>query len=252
MKNLPKVEKAVSQEEATILKNIQSLIKEILSTSGVSAEQDRTGAPPIEEPRQISEKEAGMGQGQGGNGNDNEGKEEEEVNKDQTNTPSDVATANDDPEDRMMDVLSEVNVENIDEVKKAIAIIKAAKSKMVARKSVDLGPVAKALSDIAIVVKSLVSDQKEMQTAMGNILEGLGVTKQIEQPVQKSGTPIVGEDNAVMAKFLSGIVEAVKKSNGDEQNMVRKGTNTEIALKNVESSLGAIFANVPGKFPQRQ
>jgi len=273
-----KVQKAVSQEEMTILKNVQSLIGELMTASGSAVAEggDTTGAPVIEEPDQISSKmeeydltdEEKQMHASKMEGMDDEAKksyiakmEEDDkakkalVAKDQVSTASDVATAGDNAEERIIDSLSEVNVENVQEVAKAIEIIKALKSQRRIEKAVITSPVMKVVADLATVVKSLKDEQSVTQTAFENILEGLGITEQIKnQKEVKKAEPVIAQDNESVMKFLQTIVSQVKKGEtGDEKKVGETVlSNGAKVTKNLTEALPLMFQNYPNKIQKNK
>jgi hypothetical protein len=260
-----KVNKSLSQEEMTIVNNIQSLIAELKSATGAKADdmgQERMGQPVIQKPEQISEKATDQDEKDDSDvsktddedmddKDDDKDEAPEMVSKDQTNTPSDVATARDKAEDRLIDSLSEVDVENMDEVKKAIKKIKVAKKALQLRKSVNNSEVASSLHDLAVVVKAVIDNQSQQELALKNILEGLGITKQLEL-VNKSepanGKPIMTNDNTNMATFLTSLAKQITKSetpaNDKGQTVLSNG---QIVQKNLNGMMNSLFANIPGR-----
>ena len=266
--NLNKVAKGLSQEEMTLVNNISSLIGELKSASGVAnAEPSRSGQPPIEDPSQISQKaepspsdkmvdKAGepspspspspsVMQKAEPSPSDPSPSPSKSVKKDQTNTESDGATANDDAEERMLDALSEVNVENVDEVKKAVSMIRDLQE-VRAMKSRSITPLASAMVELTNVVKSVINDQHSTQMALKNILDGMGVTQQMSlvQKTEQVATPIMTNDNEAMAKVIKGLLSAVAKDQGTPETF-NIGKNTGIALNNVEKALGSMVGMIP-------
>lgn len=215
------VNKTLSQEESTIVQNVKALLNELQTVQSATKE---TGAPPIEQPGQISSVQAAatpslptMTEEEKAKKVAADKKEEEDmaakgwVRKDQTNTHSDVAGPRDNATTEMTDMLPEITEENVNEVAKTIA-------KMLARKSVkkSADPVIEALGDLTKVIKSLKDDQSETDKAVTSILEGMGVAKQIEI-AQKSQTtqpaipaaPIVDADNLKMAAYMATVLKDI-------------------------------------------
>ena len=263
-----KINKTLSQEEQTIVKNIQSLIKELLSATGAKMESEGVeGQPVIENPEQISTKSnpedlAGKAEEEmteeeklkkaeeDKEKDDDEKAEKARVLKDQTNTPSDVATANDDAEDRLIDALSEVDETNVDEVSKAIRAIKALKAQRNVQKSFIKSPVMQAVSELAQVVKAVIQNQNNTDQAVTNILNGLGITEQL-QTIMKSETerkPIVDNDNQkgmeYLQKLLGGVVQKSEGAKPEGGQTVL--SNGQIVQKNINGMMSGIFANIPG------
>jgi hypothetical protein len=259
MKDLYKVAKGLSQEEMTLVNNISALISELKSASGVQAGmENRDGQPPIENPEQISEKAEPSPSDKKGEGEPSPSDKTEKseapspspspsttVKKDEVNTESDVATARDKPEDRMLDALSEVDVENVDEVKKAVKLIRDMKE-IRTMKSRSLTPLASAMVELTQVVKSIVNEQNQTQLALKNILDGMGVTQQmsIVQKSESDHRPIVDNDNVAMSKVIKGLLKEVVKNEGVKiENRV--GDNTSIAIDNVQKSLELMKGMIP-------
>ena len=255
-----KVQKTLGQEEMTLVNNISSLINELKSASGQQvqdAEMNREGQPVIEKPEQISEKagepspsDKEIGKAGDPSPSDPSAPSKKKVEKEIVNTESDVSTARDDPEDRMLDALSEVDVSNVDEVKKAVALVK--KIQMLrAEKSRDITPLANAMVQLTQVVKSIVAEQRETQTALSNILDGIGVTKQMELVTRSapSGTPIVDANNKELASFLGKLMQVAKSETPVEEKGSVQGfghlDNTQKALKNIEGSIYGLCGMVP-------
>ena len=251
-----KVKKSLSQEEMTLVSNIETLLGELKSANNAAVEQglDRDGAPVIEKPEQISTKTK---EGDGKDGKEVDGKEheepdgDEEVRKEITNTPSDVATARDDPEDRMLDALSEVDVENVDEVKKAALMIKKFQ-KQQANKSVDISPLARAMVDLTKVMKSINDRQNQTDTALGHILGAYGITSEMEK-AEKAAKPIVDNDNANLGNFLTQLASTIQKSQGgekigtDDSSKPTAFGNTSKILKNLDGVLTGLGSMMPKK-----
>ena len=253
-----KVIKALSQEEGTIVKNIQSLLKELLSASGAAVEEtDELGQPVIETPEQIRAKAVEAAKAEENMTDEEKAakakkaeedeKNKDKVDKDVTNTPSDVATANDDAEERLIDSLSEVDEKNVAEVSKAIATAKNLKALRMANKSVQSSiiqsPVREALTNLTQVVKNVMGTQKETSTAMGNILEGLGITKQIEE-MQKAtkSEPIVTTDNEKAMAFVQTLLTSVKKSaDGQKIGGDKTLSSSDQVHKNLSSAVVGMF-----------
>jgi hypothetical protein len=243
------VNKALSTEEQTILANIKSLTEELMSASAGSDMGAGTDVSTADKA------DLGIGGMLGRPGQEPDGDEDkmrksknEDIDnmddkdkkamlaKDITATPGDGTDANDDAEERMEDVLTGLTEENVEAVAKAIDKYRAKKVAKSASPSI-----VTAIMELSRVVKDISSRQMESETALSNVLEGLGVTKQIESAINedrhvaKSGTPIF-HDNDKVAKSLADVMtmlkgQEVKKEQGagSNANTVRKNMDTAVS-----------------------
>ena len=245
------VNKALSQEEQTILANIKSLTEELMSANastgmdagspaGDGAEKADLGMTGVlgQQGQEPDGDEDKLNKSKNENIDDMDDKGQKvKLEKDITATPSDGETASSDAEQRMDEVLTGLTEENVESVAKAIARIQ--KTRQVNKSA--SSPIVSAINELARVVKDISSRQMEQETAFGNLLDGLGVTKQIETAmgadrVEKSRTPIFANDNSRLAKSLADVMtlmkgQTVEKTErvGDSANTVRKNMETAVS-----------------------
>jgi hypothetical protein len=242
--------KALAQEQKTILANIKSLLTELETADGaaatVKADESQMGQPPIETPDQIAMRTQKAKEDE----KKKEEKNPDEVQKDNVNTPSDVATANDKAEDRIYDALSEVDTANVDEVKKAIDMIKTIQKNR-AQKSVDLTPVMKNQTEMLKIMKGIIQDQGEIQTALKNLFDASGITSQMEiakKSLPENKGPIVSNDNKATIEFLQSIAKSIEGKKSDN-SVPEIGNNAELARKSISAALeGGMFNLRPEMF----
>lgn len=235
------VMKALAQEQKTILANIKTLLTELETADGAAttmkADESQMGQPPIETPEQIATRAAAQKAEDDKKKKEME-KKDDEVQKDNVNTPSDVATANDKAEDRIYDALSKVDTDNVDEVSKAIKLIKNLQASR-AQKSVDVTPIMRDQIEMMKVIKTVVEDQNQIQVALKNLLDATGITAQMEiaqKSMPQNKGPIVDTDNAKTLEFLKSIAKAIDKK--PENNSVPEvGNNAEAARKSIANAL---------------
>ena len=217
---MKKVNKALSPEEATALSNIQSILSEILAMGEGGGEEV------------LAPEEVEMAEAEGMETAEEEAAEEKEVKmilKGIEETASDSATASDDAVKRMEEVQSEESEKNVNEVAKALILaLGAGTVKKSAKRQVD--PVIEALGKIVAVQKSSQDQLDELSTAFGHVLEGLGVTKQMEvaKSQVKKDDPIMNDNQAII-NVLKGLINPKEK---EETSHVYKG-NSSVIKKNL-------------------
>lgn len=239
------VSKTLSQEEQTILANIKSLADEIMSSSSSSPSEDQKQAeenPIIKADDEMKDEKDDVEKTKNEDIDDMDDKGEKvKVSKAETTTPSDSATANDDAEARIVDVLSTLTEESVDAVAKAIQKIQKARSRNVAKS--ESPALVSALVELTRVVKDISSRQVETENAFGNLLEGLGVTKQIESEINKEKSvnrkgPIFDQDNSLLAKSLGDLISTMK-GNSVQKNI--RTDNSSIVQKNLETAVQSLI-----------
>jgi len=235
-----KVTKALGPDEVTALQNVMSSLQEILQmSSGASADQGTavqgqtvadaavTPPAPVEDPKNPFEQKSCGGTLK---------------QKALETTPSDAPTANDDVEARIDDVLPPETEDNIDEVAKAIAKLLGGRS--VAKSAIkQVDPLTQVLEKIVTVQKSQAETTNEMMAAFSNLLDGMGITEQMnvaKSAIAKKSEPIMTQDNEAVVNVLKGLlgladtkVEKESSNPGDNYNKVRKA----FADKNILSAL---------------
>jgi len=232
-----KVEKMLSPEEATMLSNIQSLVGELLNASsgGVVGEPVMETMKEEDKPDFVKPEEEKK----------EEEKKEEDVEKELEITPSDSSTASDDDKKRIDETQTELTEENVDEVSKALVkIFNLANPKKEVAKS-ELGQVVDAINKMLEVQKGQNSKVDELETAFSNMLEGLGITKQMEiaKSEESKSKPIVTNDND---RVMKAIVEVLGNAVGKKQEEpTGQLSNSQIIRKNLGNKdfLHAAIAN---------
>jgi hypothetical protein len=254
------IRKALSDEEQTILANIKSLTEELMSANSQTQApgmEDDTVEAGLSANLETDENISGLLKRNDDEDEDDEVKKtknedidnmddkddkDETVSKDIVSTPSDVATARDSTESRMLDVMSTLTEENVDDVKKAISLIRKARSRQVAKSQ--SAPIVSAITELAHVVKDISSRQIEQEQAFTNLLDGLGVTKHIESAMSKDnvvrkGKPIMHNDNHELMKSLTGLMNSMKTGNAVEKN--EAGSNPNRIRKNLETAVSSFL-----------
>jgi hypothetical protein len=179
------------------------------------------------------------------------------VAKELVTTPSDGPTGSDDAEEQIMDVLTDVTEDNLQEVTKNLTNIL---QKQKVQKSIPAEPAAnnsmilKAINSMANVIKAHQERQAVIEKAVGGILEGMGIADAIEvvnksqadtqdpapvspdNLVNKSGQPNLGTQNQDVIAYLQQMAN-VNKSDGtaagvygahvDRQNSIKKTLSDE-------------------------
>lgn len=229
-----KVEKVLSDQELSILSNIQSMIGELTNMNAGEQAGEATG---VEAP---AEEEVAMQESPMQTDEDQDGTEEDEIAVKKEEGP----TADDDTETRISDNLPETTDENIDEVKKALLKILGGEK---VKKSKPVDPVLAAIEGLTKVVKSVYAENQQTQSAVANIIEGLGITEQINlsQPVQKSKPA-----QSIDTKNLDMFMNAVRKAAGIEnvepvQKYDSPSGEVHKTMKNFLTS-GIVQLNAPG------
>jgi len=224
-----KVEKMLSPEEMTLVSNIGSILEQLMQMGQGGGEEvapqavmeSEDSLPPMDE-----EKEDGI-------------EDTKKARKGLEETPSDSSTASDDAEERMEEVIPEQTTENVDEVAKAMRILLGYVNKQNVKKSVKKqeSPLTQVLNKMVEVQKSSQNQIDELATAMTHVLEGLGVTKQLEVVQQSHREPkkINKSQNDELIEVFKSITGNVGKSEisseMSQHNAVRKNLANADVLK---------------------
>jgi hypothetical protein len=211
------VQKALSPEEMTGLSNIVAICQEILQ-SGKAAEQ--TPAP-------VPEQKATMSQY---DNPDEEKKKPEETSKEAKKaietTPPDATDAGTPPETQEKEIETEETKRAVDEVAKML--LTALRPQKV-QKAKD--PVLSALENIALVVKQQSERQDLLATSFGQVLDGLGVMKQLDvakAAQQKKETEYKPVQTIDTQKFIEGIAKALGSTPAKQENKVEKSQSEKV------------------------
>ena len=214
-----KVEKMLSPEETTVLSNIASMVNELMQMNqGVPAEEVTEAEVNSEDTMDEATDE----------------KEVKMIVKGLETTPSEAATASDDAEDRMDESQTELSEENLQEVAKAInMILKGNKvKKSQPKENSQLNDI---LGKIVEVQKSSQESVNELTTAFGHVLEGLGISKQLEvtKSIEERDDKINKGSNEELLNFLKQITKSEEKAEPkmSQGNSVRKNLANADVLK---------------------
>lgn len=207
MKEKNTVNKALSPEEMTILSNIGSLLDQLKQMSSGDG---------IVEPEEVTEAEDKPDNETTPEEDSLNGKEVKMIIKGTENTPSDGATASDDAEERMDEVLPDLTEENVSEVEKAFKLILSHLPKTVKKSQPKqtVSPVVTLLNKMVDVQKSTQDQIGEIEEALGHILNGIGITKQFEvsKPKQDDPKVINKAQNDELLSVLKSLVSDKKES----------------------------------------
>ena len=227
-----KIKKALAPEELTALSNMQSILQELISMNQGGSEEMDMGTEEVEraegEEVMTPEEES------------TEGKEVKMIIKGIEETPSDSSTASDDAEARMSEVQTEQTEENVTEVAKAL--LKALNVGSVKKSIKPVDPMTQALGQIVQVVKAQQEKQDVLSQTLSHILNGMGVTKQLEvaKSEQAKKSPVIDSDNGAMLKEIR---KALNLDQVDRQEVHK--SNSQVVKKNLGSR--EVLAGLLGK-----
>lgn len=224
-------------EEKVLLNNILSLVQQLLQNEEAEPMQEEDNVQTGYELEPKEDVSMGLEEGE-----EEEKKEEDEVTKSTIDTSSDAATANDDAEGRIEDPLTDITEETIDEVAKAI--LKKMNFKTGVKKSAknDSSSSNKILAELVKINKGLLARQAETENAIGILINGLGIAKEIENnySVNKEKEIRKGLNNpqdieATLAFIAKSLNIKKEEENKSESNIdkVRKTLGNESFLKNL-------------------
>lgn len=214
------IAKSLSPEEVTVLDNISTMIEQLKASGMNTVDSEITMAAA------MPEKE--------------EEKEDEEIIKKANEGP----TAN--PETKAEDRVEEptdITAGNLSEVGKSLALLAPLfqslqkKNTSVKKSSNDQtnAIVMKSLEQISNVMKSLADQQSQQNTAIQNILEGIGFTEKVQKSleVKKVATPVGSLDNAGILNELVTVLKGLNNGNNitNQPNNwnVKKNQHVELA-----------------------
>lgn len=183
-----KTEKAMDAQMQTILQNIQALIQELQTAGGADTEN----------PEEPKEKEVKM----------------TIVDKDIVSTLSDDVTGSDDAKEKIDQNVSDETDKAEDQVAKAI--ISALKNINKSQEPIKKDPVVKAIEDLTKSIIEIAKNVNGNSQAITNILEGIGVTKQLEIVEKSKAKPVVGNSTEQQAEFLQALTKALQGKTKEE------------------------------------
>ena len=193
---------ALSSEEKALLANIQSLTQQIMQIE--EGGESTGGDEPPAEDAEMADTEI------------TPENEEEEDNEDDEVVKSDEGTnASDDADSRLEDDLPEITEDGLAAIKSLVShgVLTVNKSK--SSKSVSTDVLAKAVTQLSTVVKSLVNDQHEISKAVYGIIDGMGITAEIKKSmktadvsrsVKKSAQ--VADMSVIKQEIIDGVSQA--------------------------------------------
>lgn len=228
------VAKALSDEEMTILTNIQSLLGQLMTASEAGTELEQSAQSLSTQKQEDGDKK-----------NDDDDKKDDDkdkIDKGLETTPSESSSASDPAQERIDETQSPETEESVDEVSKAIATI-LRNGGVAQKKKKPENPVLKAIEGLTGVVKNLQGNQSTLSTALEKILEGTGITKQLEIVAKEKGefikpqsAPITNIDD--IQKTLAFAMEVNKVMKGEKtgkEEIDKKLSNQQIVHKNLNS-----------------
>lgn len=235
MNDKNKVQKALTDEEVTILGNIQSLLSQLMQTN----QGDQASAAGADVNLAKAEGEMTDEEKKKKEDDDKKKEDADKAAKALETTQSDGATASDKTDDKIDENQTETSEKNTDEVSKALAIALSAllKKNGSVKKSQEINPEIKAIQDLTQVVKGLADNQNVQSDVMAQLLDGLGIAKQLE--VNKSiaeknginkGTPVTNSDNSDITGVLK---ELAKVINVDKKEAAAPQGNSQIIHKSL-------------------
>lgn len=203
-----KVQKALAPEEKTILENISSLTRELLGSDEEMVEDTEVMEEDYLE-------------------------DEEEVEK---ASEGPTANPNEKAEDRV-DQGTDITEDNYTEVGKSLQRLSRVVKSQHSKQSRESQMVMKSLAEIAKAMKSLSDRQNQTDTALSNIMDGIGLSDAVEkssvQKNQEGRKPVANMDgNAVMqelASVLKDIAGQNQNSNAPNNWNVRKSAHQDLA-----------------------
>ena len=203
------VMKALSTDEMTVLSNIQSLIEQLMQASAGNTQADQSQTADMSMQGQAAKSDEGYKESIFDDG---------KAAKAIVSGTSDAATPEDSKAKDMIDdqLTPEPTEENLkSELAKALATIMAVSSKV--KKSdapkIDNSVVA-TLNEVTKALKAISDRQDVMAKAFGEVLDGMGVTEQVEiarKEQDDKRKPIMNADGAAVVKFLADALNSVKK-----------------------------------------
>jgi len=223
-----KVNKALSPEETTVLENIGSLVQQLMA-GGENTEVAQAGVVPEDE------------------------EEDPEMMLAQKESNGPTANPETKAEDRVEDP-TDITEGNLSEVGKSLGLLlqlvganKSAPAQAV-QKSAPAGgdqvniAVLQSLAEISNVMKSLANQQNQQNTAISNILDGIGFSENVQKSLDNRPKPVQNLDANGILNELTTVLKSlnggqnVQNNNNNAWGNVRKSSHDEL-----RDSLPAIF-----------
>jgi len=218
--------KSLSQDELTILSNIESAISE-LKQMNAGAQSVEQKAMPEENQEEIKEAEDKAPE-------EVIPEDEEKIKKETTETPSDVATGTDTAEERIKDRQSEASEEQVNEVARSLAkTLLGIKTEV--KKSKQINPIVAAIEKIGDTIKYQDQKIESVSKALSAFMDGFGITEQLEL-AKKEAIPeknrrggITSTDQNQVVKMLTDVLSKIE--NKDEISPYM--SNSNVVQKNL-------------------
>lgn len=194
----------MSPEMQTMMGNLSSILEEIQNMYG----NEGMG---MEAPAQMSAKEDMAGDGDMMEEKVESGYDEDmmKAQKALETTEPDATSASDDAEERMDETNTEITEDSVMEVAKALALLSGKVKAPVKKSAQKADPMVDAIHSLTRVVKGIADKQNATDTAVNGILEGLGVSSQLEK-IQKSEDakplPVTNPDAGEMLKVFKSML----------------------------------------------
>jgi hypothetical protein len=212
-KVVAKVKKSMNDQEKVVIDNIYTLLDELKNAENTEDEEAQNDTVEKEATDTTEEQDETV---------EDKPEKETKAKKALEQTESDAGEANSDAEDRIDETQSEDNIENIDAVAKAVLqrLVKMSVPKKVVVKS-ESSELTNAILALVKVAKAQNERIESTEQAFGNLLEGLGVAKQMEiaeKKVEKKAKPVVSSDPlAVLKQLLTEAGMQVQKGEDDNK-----------------------------------
>jgi phosphopantothenate synthetase len=193
-------------EFANVIEDLMSSMNQLKSMLAVEAGA-QVEPTDIMEPMEATEDQDMLEKGTGSE------EDENMIEKGLEQTPSDGATASDDVEERVEDPQTDQGEANENEVVKQLLSLL---SKNTVKKSVSKeDKVVAAVNELTQVVKTLANRTNDTELAVKNILEGFGISEQVNKSVTATTKQMPQrqpEDIEAVVKSLGAILKGDSKS----------------------------------------
>jgi hypothetical protein len=228
-------------EEKVILNNILSLVQQLLSEDASGQEMSNEGENPVDTGTNLEMKAMDPELEDEGSAEDEDEDEAEKVEKKLEQTKSDMITANDDAEDRIEGMNTNITDEAVDEVAKSI--LKMLYKKPVQKSAKKPGSeLAKVMTEMVKVQKALLSRQNETENALASILNGLGIADEVKKSFDSRPVNEVkkGLNNTADREAALAYIAKALKIDTSKETIVNGGINEvrkSLANKDLLSAL---------------
>jgi hypothetical protein len=255
-----KICKSLTPEQKAALANAKALINEIESMEmgeGEGTEQEMEEAEmALNEKDQIGEQP----EGEEPDGDEMKKDDDEDTDVDDPMNPVKVvkktistmgspdagtSTADDDAEERE-EKLPEETKENLDSVAKTLAkLVKAIETRRIAKSKNTDTSLSNVLVGLTKVVKSLQADQAQQRIVLSDILDGLKLSKPIEQnyqsAVQKSKRPVQTTDTNAVLMEVTKALQSISNRGDEVTKTASVEGNSHTVRKSLAENLEALL-----------